>query len=264
MREAAQGGRARALATVVVLPLLLSFVVRRAFIGADRGARGLDRRRCRSARARRRLPAARISRRGARVRAHPRRPSSSARLFSQAGARLDDERLRRPALPSRPRRTSNATCCSPPACTSRAAAPRTASDDLDRPIRDQPGTRRSSGSARAPGSAAPPSSWPTSAGTRSSAPARSSPRRCPTTSVAAGVPARSSARAASRRPTEHERSCSSRIGCPYAPNRGDRIRAYHLHARDVAAFADVTLFSLVHDDDEAGARPMTCRSRATS
>lgn len=37
---------------------------------------------------------------------------------------------------------------------------------------------------------------------------------------------------------------------PYAPNRGDRIRAYHmLHA--MAARADVDLVSLVHDEDEA-------------
>ncbi|MCC7009128.1 MAG: TIGR03087 family PEP-CTERM/XrtA system glycosyltransferase [Acidobacteria bacterium] len=37
---------------------------------------------------------------------------------------------------------------------------------------------------------------------------------------------------------------------PYAPNRGDRIRAYHL-MEEMARFADVTLCSLVHDDDEA-------------
>ena len=37
---------------------------------------------------------------------------------------------------------------------------------------------------------------------------------------------------------------------PYAPNRGDRIRAYHL-LRTLATFSQVTLFSLVHDDDEA-------------
>jgi len=37
---------------------------------------------------------------------------------------------------------------------------------------------------------------------------------------------------------------------PYAPNRGDRIRAYHL-LRHLSTFADVSLFSLVHDDEEA-------------
>lgn len=37
---------------------------------------------------------------------------------------------------------------------------------------------------------------------------------------------------------------------PYAPNRGDRVRAYHLLAR-LSAEADVDVFSLVHDDDEA-------------
>lgn len=37
---------------------------------------------------------------------------------------------------------------------------------------------------------------------------------------------------------------------PYAPNRGDRIRAYHA-LRVLAAHAEVDLFSLVHDDDEA-------------
>lgn len=38
---------------------------------------------------------------------------------------------------------------------------------------------------------------------------------------------------------------------PYAPNRGDRIRAYYL-MREMSRFAEVSLFSLVHDDDEAG------------
>ena len=37
---------------------------------------------------------------------------------------------------------------------------------------------------------------------------------------------------------------------PYAPNRGDRIRAYFV-LRELSTFADVSLFSLVHDDDEA-------------
>jgi sugar transferase (PEP-CTERM/EpsH1 system associated) len=37
---------------------------------------------------------------------------------------------------------------------------------------------------------------------------------------------------------------------PYAPNRGDRIRAYYL-LRELSAFADVDLFSLIHDDEEA-------------
>jgi len=37
---------------------------------------------------------------------------------------------------------------------------------------------------------------------------------------------------------------------PYAPNRGDRIRAYHL-IRLLSAHHDVDLISLVHDDDEA-------------
>lgn len=36
---------------------------------------------------------------------------------------------------------------------------------------------------------------------------------------------------------------------PYAPNRGDRIRAYHL-MREMSRFARVSLFSFVHDDDE--------------
>src|SRR5262245_30810736 len=38
---------------------------------------------------------------------------------------------------------------------------------------------------------------------------------------------------------------------PYAPNRGDRIRAYHI-LRAMRGFADVDVFSLVHDDEEAG------------
>jgi sugar transferase (PEP-CTERM/EpsH1 system associated) len=36
---------------------------------------------------------------------------------------------------------------------------------------------------------------------------------------------------------------------PYAPNRGDRIRAYHL-LRELSRFAHVSLFSLVHNRDE--------------
>ncbi|HYN08811.1 MAG TPA: TIGR03087 family PEP-CTERM/XrtA system glycosyltransferase [Vicinamibacterales bacterium] len=40
---------------------------------------------------------------------------------------------------------------------------------------------------------------------------------------------------------------------PYAPNRGDRIRAYHL-LREMARFAEVSLFSLVHDDEEMSHR----------
>ena len=36
---------------------------------------------------------------------------------------------------------------------------------------------------------------------------------------------------------------------PYAPNRGDRIRAYYL-LREMSRFARVTLFSFVHDDAE--------------
>jgi sugar transferase (PEP-CTERM/EpsH1 system associated) len=38
---------------------------------------------------------------------------------------------------------------------------------------------------------------------------------------------------------------------PYAPNRGDRIRAYHL-LREMSRFAEVSVFSLVHDAEEAG------------
>ena len=37
---------------------------------------------------------------------------------------------------------------------------------------------------------------------------------------------------------------------PYAPNRGDRIRAYHL-LREMARWADVDVCALVHDDEEA-------------
>ncbi len=37
---------------------------------------------------------------------------------------------------------------------------------------------------------------------------------------------------------------------PYAPNRGDRIRAYHL-LKALSRFSDVTLVSLVHDAEEA-------------
>ena len=38
---------------------------------------------------------------------------------------------------------------------------------------------------------------------------------------------------------------------PYAPNRGDRNRAFHL-LKAMSGYADVSLFSLVHDDEEAG------------
>jgi len=37
---------------------------------------------------------------------------------------------------------------------------------------------------------------------------------------------------------------------PYAPNRGDRNRAFHL-LKAMSRFADVSLFSLIHDDEEA-------------
>ena len=37
---------------------------------------------------------------------------------------------------------------------------------------------------------------------------------------------------------------------PYAPNRGDRLRAYHM-LRGLATRAEVELVSLVHDEDEA-------------
>ena len=37
---------------------------------------------------------------------------------------------------------------------------------------------------------------------------------------------------------------------PYAPNRGDRIRAYYL-MREMASSRPVSLFSLIHDDEEA-------------
>ncbi len=39
---------------------------------------------------------------------------------------------------------------------------------------------------------------------------------------------------------------------PHAPNRGDRMRAYYL-LEEMARFATVSLFSLVHDDEEAAA-----------
>ena len=41
---------------------------------------------------------------------------------------------------------------------------------------------------------------------------------------------------------------------PYAPNRGDRVRAYYLLER-LAGVADVDVISLVHDDDEASRGP---------
>jgi glycosyltransferase involved in cell wall biosynthesis len=37
---------------------------------------------------------------------------------------------------------------------------------------------------------------------------------------------------------------------PYAPNRGDRNRSYHL-LKEMSRFADVSLFSLVHSSEEA-------------
>ena len=37
---------------------------------------------------------------------------------------------------------------------------------------------------------------------------------------------------------------------PYAPDRGDRLRVYHM-LRHLTTRADVELVSLVHDDDEA-------------
>src|SRR6187549_1209306 len=37
---------------------------------------------------------------------------------------------------------------------------------------------------------------------------------------------------------------------PYAPNRGDRIRAFHM-LQAIRQYAEVDLVSLVHDDEEA-------------
>jgi sugar transferase (PEP-CTERM/EpsH1 system associated) len=50
---------------------------------------------------------------------------------------------------------------------------------------------------------------------------------------------------------------------PFAPNRGDRIRAYYL-LREMARFARVSLFSLVHDDEEqarAASMPFAVETR---
>jgi polysaccharide biosynthesis protein PslH len=41
---------------------------------------------------------------------------------------------------------------------------------------------------------------------------------------------------------------------PYAPNRGDRARAYHM-VRLLAPFVELRVISLVHDDDEAAQTP---------
>ena len=51
---------------------------------------------------------------------------------------------------------------------------------------------------------------------------------------------------------------------PYAPNRGDRIRGYFL-LKEMSRFAKVSLFSLVHDNDEAShlsAMPFASRVEA--
>src|SRR5687767_1850772 len=49
---------------------------------------------------------------------------------------------------------------------------------------------------------------------------------------------------------------------PYAPNRGDRLRVYHM-LHYLRGHADVELVSLVHDDDEAShvddLRPLVSR-----
>ena len=41
---------------------------------------------------------------------------------------------------------------------------------------------------------------------------------------------------------------------PYAPNRGDRVRAFHL-LKEMSNWATVDVVALVHDDDEAGHAP---------
>ncbi len=49
---------------------------------------------------------------------------------------------------------------------------------------------------------------------------------------------------------------------PYAPNRGDRIRAFHM-LREMSRFAEVSLLSLVHDEEEvrqAGRVPFAART----
>jgi sugar transferase (PEP-CTERM/EpsH1 system associated) len=53
---------------------------------------------------------------------------------------------------------------------------------------------------------------------------------------------------------------------PFAPNRGDRIRAYYL-LREMSTFADVSLFSLVHDEEErerAAGMPFVSRIETAS
>ena len=49
---------------------------------------------------------------------------------------------------------------------------------------------------------------------------------------------------------------------PFAPNRGDRIRAYHM-LRHLSAHATVDLVSLVHDSDEASATATVPADRVT-
>src|SRR5262249_28486592 len=79
--------------------------------------------------------------------------------------------------------------------------------------------------------------------------------------LGAGGGGRGGRRAGGRRPQPRRRRAAAGMRIlvlthrlPYAPNRGDRIRAYHL-VRHLATFAEVDLISLTHDDEEASHAP---------
>ena len=216
------------MATSRSLPQLASFSIRAALIGRDRALDGSTQTALAGPRPARPVPAARVSRscprRGLRRR---RRRSSSARC-SRRSARASTSTSTSARAATSASCISSATCCSRPACTFRAARTRTAPTS-SQPIRDQPGTLRlvrigarhlDRQHRRRPGRCRP----------------RHHRRRRRRRHAAAARSRHRRRRAGARRPSGAT-SRASRAGVkvlflthrlPYAPNRGDRIRAFHI------------------------------------
>src|SRR5207247_9362003 len=147
--------------------------------------------------------------------------------------------------------TSSAMCSSRPVCTCRAAPIPTAPRTSRYPFATRRERKCLSGSGRAPGLGARRSFSPTSAPEPSSALARLS--RSPCRNWLSQVECRRASSAIEAIVTRRWRVeeiivrvlfLTHRL--PYAPNRGDRIRAYHI-LRMLASRAEVELVSLVHD-----------------
>ena len=189
-----------------------------------------------------------------------RQPSSSARSSARLARGSDRTSTSGHAVTS-DSSTSSATSSSAPAVQVPSGPRHHGMADLDRPIREQPGTR----AVVRIGEGA----WIGSAAVVLADVGTARSRRC----WRGGDGARSGLCRRRRRPGSGHPG-SARRGrpgvrilylthrLPYAPNRGDRIRAFHM-LREMSRFAEVSLFSLVHDEEEAGGRP-ACLSRGAS